>query len=178
MKNNAQAHSIRYPLQYLAMTAGLLLVCGFFRPNLSWSIIDEIIDRNFPAVQHIDVDTLKELLDQKNNVILIDVRKNKEFRISHLPGAHHLVTPRAVTFEKNLFLVVYCSVGIRSAGFAQKLTEQGYTNVRNLRGSIFEWANKGYPLTRVNQPVTKVHPYNPKWGSLLRPDLHQYELIP
>ena len=42
-----------------------------------------------------------------------------------------------------------------------------YTNVRNLDGSIFQWANEGRPLVRGNQRVQDVHPYDENWGRLL-----------
>ena len=43
----------------------------------------------------------------------------------------------------------------------------GYRNVHDLEGSIFEWANLGYPVYRGASPATKVHPYDKKWGALL-----------
>jgi hypothetical protein len=39
--------------------------------------------------------------------------------------------------------------------------------VSNLEGSLFEWANLGYPLFRGTAAASKVHPYNANWGRLL-----------
>jgi 3-mercaptopyruvate sulfurtransferase SseA len=63
--------------------------------------------------------------------------------------------------------VVYCSVGYRSARVAHWLGGQGYTNVRNLTGSIFQWANEGRPVFRDDRPTNEVHPYDQRWGLLL-----------
>ena len=52
---------------------------------------------------------------------------------------------------------------------------RGFTNVRNLEGSIFEWANQGHPVERAGAPVNEVHPYDESWGTLLREDLRVYQ---
>jgi 3-mercaptopyruvate sulfurtransferase SseA len=67
--------------------------------------------------------------------------------------------------------VTYCSVGYRSGAFAKKLQTTGYTNVKNMSGSIFRWANEGRPVERDDHRVEKVHPYNSVWGKLLKPQL-------
>lgn len=72
--------------------------------------------------------------------------------------------------DKTDKIVVYCSVGVRSAQFAEKLQQAGYPNVYNLNGSIFEWANENRPLYQGQQQVTQVHPYNSFWGKLLVPN--------
>ena len=63
--------------------------------------------------------------------------------------------------------MTYCAVGYKSGALATKLREAGFTNVRNLEGSIFQWANRRRPLVREDQPVTTVHPYSSLWGRLL-----------
>ena len=68
-------------------------------------------------------------------------------------------------------IVTYCAVGYRSGALATKLREAGFTNVRNLEGSIFQWANEHRPLVREDQPVTTVHPYSSLWGRLLTDDV-------
>ena len=51
------------------------------------------------------------------------------------------------------------------------LTERGYGAVRNLEGSIFEWANAGHPVYREGREVSEVHPYDEEWGRLLDREL-------
>jgi len=70
-------------------------------------------------------------------------------------------------------IVVYCSVGYRSSALAEKLARAGMTNVFNLEGSIFAWANEGRPVYRGDTLLNpaQVHPFNTKWGQLLRPEL-------
>jgi rhodanese-related sulfurtransferase len=103
--------------------------------------------------------------------LLLDVRTREEFEVSHLRGAVHVPPDAAASVlrePKDRPVVTYCSVGYRSGGFAQKLHAAGFTNVANLEGSIFRWANEGRPVFRGSQEVTEVHPYNRTWGLLLR----------
>jgi hypothetical protein len=48
--------------------------------------------------------------------------------------------------------VIVCSVGYRSAYFAEELAGAGFTGVRNLEGSIFQWANSGHAVHRDRAP--------------------------
>jgi 3-mercaptopyruvate sulfurtransferase SseA len=66
---------------------------------------------------------------------------------------------------------VYCSVGYRSARIVERLRAAGHSDVRNLRGSIFQWANEGRPVVRGDSTVHKVHPFDATWGRLLNADL-------
>ena len=65
-------------------------------------------------------------------------------------------------------VVVYCSIGYRSATIIEKLQDAGIGNIYNLEGGLFEWANQGRPVYRGGQRVNEVHPYNRAWGLLLR----------
>lgn len=102
--------------------------------------------------------------------ILLDVRQATEYAVSHLPGARHLPTVAAIQAVYPALdspLILYCSVGYRSARLAQQLQVVGYSRVLNLEGSIFEWHNRGYPIVANNTPTQRVHPYNQTWGLLM-----------
>ena len=68
-------------------------------------------------------------------------------------------------------IVVYCSIGYRSARLARELEQQGVEGVLNLEGSIFEWANSGHGVEREGEAVSEVHPYDEDWGRLLDQEL-------
>jgi len=68
-------------------------------------------------------------------------------------------------------VVVYCSVGYRSSALAEKLQRAGFTNVVNLEGSIFQWANEGRTLSRGTNVVREIHGYSRKWAQMLQADL-------
>ncbi len=116
----------------------------------------------------IGVDELKE---QRDEVILLDARKREEFDQSHIPGA--LFVGYGGSFEesalenipKNTRMVLYCSIGYRSEKMGDRLRSMGYIKVQNLYGSIFEWANRGYPLEdRFGNKTNLLHTYNRNWS--------------
>jgi len=102
---------------------------------------------------------------------LLDARELEEYVVSRIPGAIHFGydNPKWSLLEsvaKDKEIIVYCSIGYRSEKIGEKLIKRGYTNVRNLYGSIFEWANRGYTLEGPRQRTTnKVHTYNKKWST-------------
>ena len=138
----------------------------------------ELVRSRFPEVKQLSTTELAVWLADTNRVspVLLDVRAEAEFAVSHLPGARR-VEPKATSAELLPTLppgrpvVVYCSVGYRSSELATRLLRAGQTNVVNLEGSIFQWANEGRALEATGKPATTVHPYNEKFGRLLKPEL-------
>jgi len=139
---------------------------------LAWRLVKRWVDQQFPDVPSLATDQLARwLVNEQPSPILIDVRDEAEYAVSHLPGARHLPTLEAIRqadISPTSTLVLYCSVGYRSARLADKLQAAGYPHVFNLEGSIFEWHNQGRSLVAGQQPVDQVHPYNRLWGLLLR----------
>ena len=139
--------------------------------NLAWMLVKRLIQQRFPTVEQISTGQLASwLASDLPPPVPIDARKPKEYAVSHLPGAHHSPTLAAVqqsAVSAEAEIVVYCSVGYRSARLAQQLQDAGYTHVMNLEGSIFEWHNQGQPLVVDGEPTQAVHPYNRTWGMLL-----------
>ena len=143
---------------------------------LGWQAVNAETRHKFPTVQDIQTRGLAAWLDdpQRPQPVLLDVREPAEFNVSHLAKARRVEpgsNPAELNLPKGQPIVTYCSVGYRSADYAQQLQKAGYTNVRNLEGSIFQWANEGRPVFRDGKQVEKVHPYNDTWGKLLKPAL-------
>ncbi len=137
-----------------------------------WELARREIARKFPSVPHLTTAQLAAELGSPRAPLLLDIRTRAEFEVSHLAGARH-VEPESdlssLPVGKETPIVTYCSVGYRSAAFAARLQKAGYTHVRNLEGSIFQWANEGRSLVRDGRRTDKVHPYNRVWGRLLNP---------
>jgi rhodanese-related sulfurtransferase len=127
----------------------------------------------FWNVPQIRTEELATWLKGDRPPLLLDVRTEAEYAVSHIPGARR-VDPEAQASQALAGLpvdrpiVAYCSVGYRSAALAQRLIAAGRKDVYNLEGSIFQWANEGRPLERDGKPVSTVHPYNAWWGGRLR----------
>lgn len=170
------------PLDLSARLFALCLICypwpalaDWFAPP-TWPELKREIRARFPEVPQMNVAQLQAALAVPPGVVLLDVRDQAEFEVSHLQGAHWAPDTKAArqwirTGPKGAKVVLYCSVGWRSSALARELIRAGEGQVLNLEGSIFEWANQGLPVVRGDTPVRQVHPYNARWGQLLRPEL-------
>ena len=115
---------------------------------------------------------VKKLQKEGKTVVFIDTREKKEYEISHIKGAIYVGyddfdSSKVKNIDKNAIIVAYCSVGYRSGKIGKQLMNLGYSNVFNLFGGIFSWANNNNPIYSNEKEVTKVHPYNDKWGKWL-----------
>ena len=139
--------------------------------NAAWKVIKGLVNCQFSDIPRISSNELVNwLADDIRPPVLIDVRQREEYEISHLPNALHLPTVEAVQqadIPTDETLVLYCSVGYRSAQVARRLRENGYKNLMNLGGGIFEWYNQRHPVVADGQRVKQVHPYSQSWGMLL-----------
>lgn len=176
--------TIRLCLRFLATGLTLIFSVGVLLLMLQSSrfglpVVNTIVRLQFPQTPQITPDQLSIWLNDTNRIqpLLLDVRTEEEFVVSHLPDATR-VDPNATMAElENLIatsrpLVAYCSVGYRSSAMADRIRQAGGTNVFNLEGSIFSWANSGYPLNAPSSPTgAQVHPYNEFATQLLSPPL-------
>jgi len=98
---------------------------------------------------------LQELLGTENTPLLLDVREDHEYQISHIPGCTHiplhalLADPMAIEEYKDRSIVVYCRSGVRSLTAATFLSQNGFSSVSNLKGGITEWKNDVDPTIAV-----------------------------
>lgn len=162
----------------LKLALGYSLSSFFFGLfGVDWEAVDNKIEKQYPAVSSISTDELAQQYQSASRPMVVDVREPAEFAVSHLSAAENLETGADIAArfpDKQTPIVVYCSVGYRSAAVAAELELMGYSNVKNLRRSIFEWAEKGYHLQNANGATAKIHPYNRAWGALVSEDLHAY----
>jgi len=126
--------------------------------------VDSYLTYSVPAI------TVKNLIQIKDDVVLLDAREMKEYEVSHIPGAKYVGydnfdASQLEGIDKDQRIVVYCSIGFRSEKIGEKLKKLGYSNAYNLFGSIFEWANEGQPLEDSDGNTTKkVHTYDKNWS--------------
>ena len=130
----------------------------------------------YPEIAHIDVE---EALQRHGKATFVDVRETKEFAVSRIPGAVHIGDAEALLAYARAHsgpLVLYCSVGQRSADFTRLLHEAGHSQAVNFGGSIFAWGNHRLPLENDSGAVEAVHPFDWFWGwRYLDADLHATE---
>lgn len=119
------------------------------------------------SVPVISVDDLKADPDR---FVILDAREKNEYEVSRIPGSRWIgyddfSMERMRGIDKKTPVLLYCSIGYRSEKVGEKLRAEGFEQVYNLYGSIFEWANRGFPLVdETGQTVRRVHAYNAQWG--------------
>ena len=96
---------------------------------------------------------LKAQMDS-SDVMILDVRKGKDWKSSEfkIKGASR-ANPKeldkwAETYPKDKTFVLYCAWPneATSAGLAQKMMDQGYTDVYALKGGLREWFRSKFPV--------------------------------
>ncbi|XP_051891451.1 tRNA uridine(34) hydroxylase-like [Pristis pectinata] len=156
--------------------------------------VSEWIHHRFPAVRSLGTDAVEQLLrEDRERLLLLDVRSPAEYEVSHLEGAVR-VDPETTDMEqvvrelgpaeclKDKEVVCYCTAGYHGSEMAQKLHKalvsgseqegQESPKVYNLDGGLVKWANERKPIVDgKEQPTQLVHPYNKVWAQLLEPEL-------
>ena len=144
----------------------------------SLGAVEAAVRTQFPDVPTVSTASLASAMASGGAPLLLDAREPAEYAVSHIPGALR-VDPGArgpaldsvlAALPAGREVVVYCSVGYRSAALAERLREAGASRVSNLEGSIFRWANEGRPLEGEAAARGLVHPYSETWGRLLDPE--------
>lgn len=136
--------------------------------------VDRLISRTVPLVSREELD---KNLNKDSEIILLDTRKREEYAVSHLKGARWVGfesfdLSRVKDIPRDQIVVVYCSIGYRSEKIGEKLQNAGFTQVKNLYGGIFSWANQGRAmLSPSDQPTKRVHGYDAQWSEMLNPEL-------
>jgi rhodanese-related sulfurtransferase len=158
-------------------SAAVILALALALPVLAQvvapSSLRPAIDARYPGVSWVDTSTLAEWMraPEDRRLLILDVREPNEFTLSHLRGARRVAPDArdmsALAIPRDTTIVVYCSVGYRSAEIAVRLREARYRRVYNLQGGIFQWANEGRALFRGERATEQVHPYDNDWGRML-----------
>ena len=169
----------RLSVAVLCVSLGLLMGCGCAAAPADLDSYRQRVRERYPTVRQISTAALAGWLSDSNRPppMLLDAREEVEYRVSHLKDARLVrkadrAQGAAGSLPAQTPIVVYCSVGARSSEFALELQKAGHTNVFNLDGSIFQWANEGRPVFSGSNVVTRVHPYDRKWGRFLKKELH------
>ncbi len=97
------------------------------------------------GVPEISVEELKQRLDAKEDLFILDVREPHEYKICNLNG--HLIPlndlPRRVhELDPSKEMVVHCRSGVRSARAVGFLRQAGFAKAKNLAGGILAWADR------------------------------------
>jgi len=108
---------------------------------------------SMPTVPVVRSDYVKALLDAREPVVLVDVRKASEYRAGHLPGAMSVplaeLDRRYREIPATARLILYCQCPIEEIATAYVFLQgQGYRNQAVLEDGVDGWLRRRYPLVR------------------------------
>lgn len=97
-------------------------------------------------MQEIDVKTLNHKISSNDNFILLDVRTDNEVFLSKINSSIHIpmneIPNRINELDKNKEIIVQCKSGKRSAKVCEYLSQNGFSDVKNLTGGILAWSKE------------------------------------
>ena len=99
----------------------------------------------------IDVDTAASLQDREE-VVLIDVREQWEYDEGHIPGITLIpmseIETRLSEIPQDKTVIVTCRSGNRSGQVHAFLEQNGFDNTHNMAGGILAWEAAGLDVER------------------------------
>ena len=99
----------------------------------------------------IDNNAAITLMDN-GNLIIIDVREEKERNTGFINSAEHItmsnIKDKMDAINKNKNILTYCKNGLRSKTAAEILCKNKFENVHNLKGGFEAWKEAGLPITK------------------------------
>jgi len=102
-------------------------------------------------VRTLGFDELLRMYKNNARFVLVDGRSQEDYDQKHLPGAVNIpledIKSYADRLDKNEEIVTYCG-GFQcpvSTEAAKVFMGLGFRNVRDYKGGIQEWTDKGYP---------------------------------
>lgn len=84
--------------------------------------------------------------------IILDVRRPEEYEESRIENARNIdynsnnFEEEILKLNKNDKYLVYCRSGRRSSNTLKIMNKLGFNDVKNMKGGITKWINKGLPI--------------------------------
>lgn len=108
--------------------------------------------QNNDYIKTISVKELKQKLDHRENIQILDVRELDEYQFCNLGGIHIPLgdlAHRLDELDKKQFFAVLCHSGGRSARAVFLLQNAGFEDVRNITGGISAWSKEVDPTVPI-----------------------------
>jgi rhodanese-related sulfurtransferase len=105
-----------------------------------------------PSVPKISAEEVKQALDTKKNVTILDVRTQQEYAKAKIAGSLNLPVDQIaekitnVLPDKKQTIYVYCLSGSRSIHAVNTMKKLGYSDVYDMQNGLLAWRIKKFPL--------------------------------
>jgi len=129
------------------------LVAVAFALAMAWASSTHAAHGGVPSVAYTEPDYLKWLIDSRQPVVVIDLRRAQEFKAGHLPGAISVpmseLDRRFGEIPTSPMVVLYCQCSVDEAGAAYAFLEtRGYLNHVVLQDGYDGWLRRRYPIVK------------------------------
>ena len=98
----------------------------------------------------VTVEQAKQLIEEKSNLVILDVRTVSEYDDGHIEGALNIpvqeIEGRLDELSKNNEILVYCRTGNRSSTAVEIMQANGFTKIYHMHRGITAWIDAGYPV--------------------------------
>ncbi|MEJ7860927.1 MAG: molybdopterin-synthase adenylyltransferase MoeB [Pyrinomonadaceae bacterium] len=108
--------------------------------------LKQTVEEKKEFLEEITATELNDLIKNKSDLQIIDVREPYEFEIAKIPNTKLIplgeIVKRANEIDSDKTIVVHCKGGVRSAKAIAALKENGFAGkLFNLKGGITAWSN-------------------------------------
>ncbi len=120
-----------------------ILILFFFSCN-SWKHSDSF------TYEEMDCEHYKQQLELNSDLIIVDVRTEKEYKKSHIKNAINIsyfggnIKKYIDTLDKNKTVFIYCQTQHRSPITAKIMKKKGFKKVIDLKGGFVKWKVKDW----------------------------------
>ena len=136
------------------MQLAIILLLGSSPMVAGYPETDKLVEEAKKASGEISAKKLKNLLDDHEDIIMLDVREENLRAEGKIKADDFFAVTRGnlefkilyLIDDKDIMIVTYCTNGGRSAFAAQTLKKMGYKNVVSLQDGLKGWAQAGYPI--------------------------------
>lgn len=98
----------------------------------------------------VTVQETKRLIEEKPDLVVLDVRTPSEYEDGHLPRAINIpvddLLERLDELDRGDEILVYCRTGNRSTRAVGYLNDNGFTRLYHMVDGIVAWVEAGYTL--------------------------------
>lgn len=126
----------------LALTGIVAVVAAIYTPTLM----------NWEGYGDVTVDEAWNIIQDKPNLVILDVRTQAEYDDGHIEGAilipHTELADRLDEVDTSDEILVYCRTGNRSAVAMEILEDAGSTKLYHMTNGITDWIAEGYPVVQ------------------------------
>lgn len=103
--------------------------------------------RKFLKMKEITAQQLKQMLDAKKTIQIIDIREYHEVDSGSIEGCIHIPMAKVLKncdkIRTDCPVIIHCRGGDRARAMAYVLeTQKGFNNIYHLKGGIKSWAEK------------------------------------